>query len=253
MFLSGCALSSSSDGVEHPSDKAHATVESKPSGTMTETSAPLVLIAGDPARSLGPVRHDGATRYRAVTVRAQAGLTLDVWARSNDGDAIVWILTHDGDTVAMNDDADDAHHDAHVRATLPAGDGFYRVVFRESAERVASFTLALAVEYPRGRAGDAEQVYDRLVGTGADARTYAVPRGALPNPAQQGWEALEKLYAHPPTAWRLPLGADVVYAVADGAEELWQVRLYGAHGEPLATGDDGDSGPEVASWHAPKD
>ena len=72
-----------------------------------------------------------------------AGDEIEITVKSTNGDAVAFVLDHNDDVVAINDDADAFTSDAHLRTTLPA-DGNYYIAFREYSFAPASFTVAFA-------------------------------------------------------------------------------------------------------------
>ena len=92
------------------------------------TTAPVVKTRGD----YGWFKLDG---------RAGDEIAIDV--KSDDGDAVVFVLDRFDDVVGMNDDADALTSDARLEMTLPA-DGTYYIAFREYSFAPARFTVSLA-------------------------------------------------------------------------------------------------------------
>ena len=72
----------------------------------------------------------------------RAGDAIDISVKSPNGDAVVFVLDHNDDVVAVNDDADALTSDSHLVTALPA-DGTYYIAFREYSFAPASFTVAL--------------------------------------------------------------------------------------------------------------
>jgi hypothetical protein len=85
------------------------------------------------------VHYTSPPKYRGFTIHATAGQLVDVWVRSSNGDAMVWLLSG-GQIVAQNDDADGT--DAHIAVAVAAGS--YTVAFRDYYQHAADFTVSLA-------------------------------------------------------------------------------------------------------------
>lgn len=85
-------------------------------------------------------------RYRAFKFGGQKGDQVDIWVRSQDGDAVAWLVDNAWHVIAMNDDAGDST-DAHLTATLPGNQEpdivTYMIVFRDYYLDKASFTVSL--------------------------------------------------------------------------------------------------------------
>jgi hypothetical protein len=88
------------------------------------------------------VHYSNPPKYRGFTLEAPASLAADVWVRSTNGDAMVWILDDKNHVVAKNDDASSGTTDAHVTATLAAGS--YTIALREYDSHTADLTLTLS-------------------------------------------------------------------------------------------------------------
>ena len=84
-------------------------------------------------------------RYRAVKFAGKVGDKVDVWVRSDDGDAVAWVLDNGFHVLGSNDDADDSTLDSHIALTLPASaNDTHYVVFRDYGMWSASFSVELA-------------------------------------------------------------------------------------------------------------
>jgi hypothetical protein len=121
------------------------------------------------------VAYHDPPRYRAMTIAAQPGDTVDVWVRSTDGNATAWLLDAAYKPIARNDDAAPGTLDSHVTATVPPeGPASWYIAFRESLARDASFSVSLA---PRAQSD--------LYSCAIDADCTAVPAaGCCPNGRQ---------------------------------------------------------------------
>jgi hypothetical protein len=91
-----------------------------------------------------PIAYTSKPRYRVFKFAGNEGDKVDVWVRSNDGDAVAWILDSNFKTLAMNDDADDTTTDAHVTAVLPkSASATHYLAFRDFYLAPATFTVSL--------------------------------------------------------------------------------------------------------------
>jgi hypothetical protein len=77
--------------------------------------------------------------YRGFRFAAYAAETVDLSVRSDDGDAVAWVLDDRFYVLAVGSDAD-ATRSSHVIATVPWSGTFY-IVFRERSLRAAHFTV----------------------------------------------------------------------------------------------------------------
>jgi hypothetical protein len=84
-------------------------------------------------------------RYQAFSFTGAPGDDVDIWVRSTDGDAMVWLIGPQFQVLAQNDDADLGTRDAHVRHVLDSasGAGTYLIVFREYSQLTSHVTVAL--------------------------------------------------------------------------------------------------------------
>jgi len=82
-------------------------------------------------------------RYRAFRFLAQPHDRYDIWVRSEDGDAVAWVLDANYQTLAWNDDADSGTTDAHISLTVPQASPVFYLVFREYQLRFAHFVIQL--------------------------------------------------------------------------------------------------------------
>jgi hypothetical protein len=89
------------------------------------------------------LRYANPPRFRVLTYQALQGDTLDVWVRSQGGDAVAWLLDAQGEIAAFNDDANDATTDAHV-VTGALATGTYYLVVRDY--QLAATTFAITAE-----------------------------------------------------------------------------------------------------------
>ncbi|HEY2744272.1 MAG TPA: PPC domain-containing protein [Polyangia bacterium] len=81
--------------------------------------------------------------YGWFKLDGRAGDEVVVDVKSDNGDAVVFVLDGFDDVVGMNDDADALTSDSHLVTTLPAS-GTYYIAFREYSFAPASFTVSLA-------------------------------------------------------------------------------------------------------------
>ncbi|HZS42166.1 MAG TPA: hypothetical protein VFF06_35295 [Polyangia bacterium] len=100
----------------------------------------------DFGQTSAPVAYHNPPQYRAFTVAAQPGDTVDAWVRSPNGNATAWIMDGSFKRLAENDDADATTKDSHVSATVPTGGAAvsWFVVFRDKMSADATFTVTLA-------------------------------------------------------------------------------------------------------------
>lgn len=98
---------------------------------------------------VGPVAYQAAPKFRAYKFKGATNLRVDIWVRSEDGDAIAWLLDSSFKTLAKNDDDDSKTQDSHIEIRLPKRDDptFY-IVFRELDLQAANFTVELGGEEP---------------------------------------------------------------------------------------------------------
>ena len=101
----------------------------------------------DYGQSAASAKYTHSPRYRAYKFGGNEGDRVDVWVRSNDGDAVAWVLDNSFQVVASNDDADDTTLDAHVVTTLPASDSItHYIVYRDYSLATAHFSVDLAAQ-----------------------------------------------------------------------------------------------------------
>lgn len=104
----------------------------------------MVVGSLDYGQTSAPVAYTNNPRYRAFKFAGAAGDAIDVWVRSQDGDAVAWVLDNDFKSLGYNDDADSTTTDAHVSVTLPANASqTHYIVFREFDQQKATFTVSL--------------------------------------------------------------------------------------------------------------
>src|ERR1700749_2201555 len=103
-----------------------------------------------PAKTIAPITYGKTTKpiktrgdYGWLQFQGAIGDNVDIWVRSNDGDAVAFLLDSQDNIIAKNDDADATTTDAHLPAPL-AANGTYYIAFRESFYARASFTVSLA-------------------------------------------------------------------------------------------------------------
>ena len=69
------------------------------------------------------VYYTSSPKFRGYTITGDG--PIDLWVRSQTGDAIAWLLDSKFRIIAKNDDADDTTYDAHIKATIHAGKTYY--------------------------------------------------------------------------------------------------------------------------------
>jgi hypothetical protein len=82
-------------------------------------------------------------RYRAFRFAAGQDDRMDIWVRSNDGDAVAWLLDTNFNTLAWNDDAQAGITDAHIVLTIPSIQPVFYIVFREYKLAFSHFSVQL--------------------------------------------------------------------------------------------------------------
>jgi len=82
-------------------------------------------------------------RYRAFRFAAGQHDRMDIWVRSNDGDAVAWLLDTNFNTLAWNDDAQTGTTDAHIVLTIPSVQPIFYIVFREYKLAFSHFSVQL--------------------------------------------------------------------------------------------------------------
>lgn len=83
-------------------------------------------------------------RYRAYKFDGVLNDKIDVWVRSDDGDAVAWLLDKSFKVLASNDDANDATLDSHITATLPASTSTtHYIVYRDYGLSSSHFAVEL--------------------------------------------------------------------------------------------------------------
>ena len=101
----------------------------------------------DYGQTSAPVAYTASPRFRAFKLAGQKGDRVEVEVRSDDGDAVAWLLDDSFRTLAFNDDASRATLDSRLAVTLPGNRRpeivTYYVVFREYDLAKARFTVAL--------------------------------------------------------------------------------------------------------------
>lgn len=90
------------------------------------------------------VAYSKTPRYRAFKFGGNPGDTVDIWVRSEDGDALAWVLDNHWHILGKNDDADETTLDAHIKVTLGKSDSItHYVVFRDYGWQKAHFTVSI--------------------------------------------------------------------------------------------------------------
>ncbi|HEX4458946.1 MAG TPA: hypothetical protein VIA18_13310 [Polyangia bacterium] len=110
----------------------------------------LVSDKSQPATNIATITYGTTTKpiktrgdYGWLQLTGAIGDNVDIWVRSNDGDAVAFLLDSQDNIVAKNDDANATTTDAHISAPL-AANGTYYIAFREYSYARASFTVSLA-------------------------------------------------------------------------------------------------------------
>ena len=80
--------------------------------------------------------------YGWLRLDGRAGETVDVWIRSNDGDAVAFLLDRHDDVIASADDAAPGVRDAHLTVTLSSA-GTYYLAVREYSYASATLRVEL--------------------------------------------------------------------------------------------------------------
>ncbi len=108
---------------------------------ITVTSA-MIVGSLDFPQTTATTTYTSTPAYRAYKFGGSAGDKVDVWVRSNDGDALAWILDDNFHTLATNDDASASTTDSHMTWTVAAGETFtHYVVFRDYYRATSHFTV----------------------------------------------------------------------------------------------------------------
>lgn len=103
----------------------------------------------DYGQTSASVAYSKRPRYRAFKFGGSAGDVIDVSVRSNDGDAVAWVLDNSFRVLASNDDADDTTTDALIHLTLPANASItHYIVFRDYDLAKSHFTVELTGSQP---------------------------------------------------------------------------------------------------------
>jgi hypothetical protein len=139
-----------------------------------------ILGSLDYGQSAPSTKYTKTPRYRAYKFAGYEGDRVDVWVRSNDGDAVAWVLDNSFHVVASNDDADDSTLDSHIVTTLPANDSItHYIVYRDYSTSTAHFSLDLAVQpYDTSCASDADCTAVDAGGCCPDGTEFAVNAGS---------------------------------------------------------------------------
>jgi hypothetical protein len=83
---------------------------------------------------------------RAYYFFAEPGEHVDVWVRSENADAIAWIIDELGNVVAHNDDADATTLDAHLDFETSDASEYYFILFREYYRRAARISVSFELQ-----------------------------------------------------------------------------------------------------------
>jgi hypothetical protein len=90
------------------------------------------------------VKYSSSPKYRAFSFTAQKGDHVDAWVRSDDGDAMAWLLNARFEILDKNDNAATGVSDSHIQHTLGVA-GTHYIAFREHDSQSASFKVYLNV------------------------------------------------------------------------------------------------------------
>jgi hypothetical protein len=108
-----------------------------------------VLTSGKANLPIDTIQYGATTQpikttsdYAWLQFSGNIGDNVDIWVRSQDGDAIAFLLDGDDNVLAVNDDANATTTDAHIVSTLGA-DGTYYIAFREYSYAPATFVVTL--------------------------------------------------------------------------------------------------------------
>src|SRR5687768_13090118 len=164
-------------------------------------------------------RYTSAPRFRGFSFDGAQGDQVDIWVRSNYGDALAWLVDDRFAVQAKNDDASDATYDAHITHTLPQA-GRYYILFRDYDLRSHWFKVSLDK-----LAGGS---WDQAAREQAAAMTYdytplepfRIPVTALPAAARARYDATYAVLETPNT-FRLDVQGRPLYLVmaTDGSGE----------------------------------
>ena len=87
------------------------------------------------------VYYTSSPLYRGYTLDASGAV--DLWVRSESGDALAWLLDSKFHVVKKNDDADANTYDAHITAQIPSGATLpYYLVMRDYDKQQGWFTVS---------------------------------------------------------------------------------------------------------------
>ena len=98
-----------------------------------------------------PVRYTRRPKYRAFSFRGNAGDWVELWVRSDDGDAVFWVTDDSYSVVAAADDEGEETNDAHLLFQLQTP-GTFHIFFRDLDFASATFLVALTAT-PGAQAG----------------------------------------------------------------------------------------------------
>lgn len=128
----GCAADTSND------DDDGAAAESSESDLSSTRIQQLGTITSGTTKT---VSYTSSPLYRAYAFTAKKGDSVDIWARSPNGDAVAYLLRASYSTVTRNDDATGSTKDAHITAKIATA-GQYFIVFKEAKGKNADFTVS---------------------------------------------------------------------------------------------------------------
>jgi len=194
------------------------------------------------------IAYHNAPKYRSFSFSAVGGTVVDVRVTS-DGDAVAWLFDSGGKLIKYNDDSDGGTN-AHIRAKLPASDGFYYVYFREYSLADATFGFSVTSVVVKSRVTDAESAWEAATSSNDGIDSFLTDRNHLPAGARARFDVT---YPQMPSAtisaYALPVaGGGTVYAVYGSVEEYAWLDLFASDGTFLVHGECGDGGFAVTAW-----
>ncbi len=140
-FTGACVLSD-------PKEPLDDTFEHLEGGKADDFHNHILVLGELVADAPDVVEYWGTPRYLAYTILGGKGDEVDLWVRSDDGDAVAWLLDDNFRILAANDDAAEGTLDSNIVATLPKEGGYY-LVFREYYGEAATFEVSLTVDGER--------------------------------------------------------------------------------------------------------
>jgi hypothetical protein len=111
---------------------------------VISSSAVKVVSAMQYGDTSTTVQYTDSPKYRAVSFQALAGDRIDAWVRSDDGDAVAWLLDSQFHVLARNDNASYGESNSHIAHKVTTS-GMYYVSFREHDGAASTFKVFLNV------------------------------------------------------------------------------------------------------------